>query len=191
MTESILILFCLLAATSSLLILFTNNPIHAIFFLILTVTILAIILLILGVEFFAMVLLIVYIGAIAVLFLFVIMFLKLKTTTYTHNVDKRFLYSNLITLYILVFTMLYLTKPFAPANNKSLVFTWNFAPTQVTNTEIFGYLLFPTHAALFIILTLVLIIALIGAMLLILTQTISTSRQQSKIKQLSQKSKIL
>lgn len=69
----IYIVISVLMVGSSLGILLSKNPVHSILYLILTFAWLAVVLISLGIEFLAMLVMIVYIGAIAVLFLFVVM----------------------------------------------------------------------------------------------------------------------
>ena len=59
---------------SAIMVIFSSNPVHAVFFLILVVLCLSSIFIGLGIEFLGVVLIVVYVGAIAVLFLFVIIF---------------------------------------------------------------------------------------------------------------------
>ena len=71
-------LFSSLALISGLMVIQARNPIHSVLFLILVFFNAAGLLLLLGLDFFALILLIVYVGAIAVLFLFVVMMLNIK-----------------------------------------------------------------------------------------------------------------
>lgn len=78
MTNYLLITFCFLALFCSLMVIASRNPIHSILYLILVFCNVTFVLIILGVEFIAIIFLIVYVGAIAVLFLFVVMMLNIK-----------------------------------------------------------------------------------------------------------------
>ncbi len=71
-------LFSSLALISGLMVIQARNPVHSVLFLILVFFNAAGLLLLLGLDFFALILLIVYVGAIAVLFLFVVMMLNIK-----------------------------------------------------------------------------------------------------------------
>ncbi|MBS4039200.1 MAG: NADH-quinone oxidoreductase subunit J, partial [Flavobacteriales bacterium] len=73
MESIIYILISILMIASSIGILVSRNPVHSILYLILTFSWLAVVLIMIGIEFLAMLVMIVYIGAIAVLFLFVVM----------------------------------------------------------------------------------------------------------------------
>lgn len=78
MTTILLFTFCGLAVIFSLLIIIVRNPIHSILYPIIVFCCVSLILIILGLEFSAIIFLIVYVGAIAVLFLFVVMMLNIK-----------------------------------------------------------------------------------------------------------------
>src|SRR4249919_2092432 len=70
-------LFATLTVTSALLVIFARNPVHSVLWLILAFFNAAGLMLILGAEFIAMLLVIVYVGAVAVLFLFIVMMLNI------------------------------------------------------------------------------------------------------------------
>lgn len=78
MTNYLLIVFSILAIFCSVMIIISKNPIHSILYLILVFCNITFIFIILGIEFLAITFLIVYVGAIAVLFLFVVMMLNIK-----------------------------------------------------------------------------------------------------------------
>ena len=78
LTNYLLIIFCLLALFCSFMVIASKNPIHSILYLILVFCNVTFVLILLGVEFIAIIFLIVYVGAIAVLFLFVVMMLNIK-----------------------------------------------------------------------------------------------------------------
>lgn len=78
MTNYLLVAFCTLAIFCSVMIIISKNPIHSILYLILVFCNITFVLIILGIEFLAITFLIVYVGAIAVLFLFVVMMLNIK-----------------------------------------------------------------------------------------------------------------
>jgi len=73
---------------SSIGILVSRNPVHSILYLILTFSWLAVVLIMIGIEFLAMLVMIVYIGAIAVLFLFVVMLLNIRIIELNQQVIK-------------------------------------------------------------------------------------------------------
>lgn len=78
MTNYLLLAFCCLSLVCGLLVIISKNPIHSILYLILVFCNVTFVMIILNVEFIAITFLIVYVGAIAVLFLFVVMMLNIK-----------------------------------------------------------------------------------------------------------------
>ena len=103
------ILFSLLyflILSSALLVIFSENSVYSVFFLILTFCNIILVLLILGAEFLAFLLLIVYVGAIAVLFLFVVMMLNIKNNS-SNNINFFYLYSFPILISFLFFVVDY------------------------------------------------------------------------------------
>ena len=79
-------LFSAILLLSSLMVISTKNPVHSVLFLILAFLNAAGIFVILHAEFLAMILIIVYVGAVAVLFLFVVMMLDFKTSLQKENI---------------------------------------------------------------------------------------------------------
>ena len=87
---SLLFFFSSFALASAAMVLRARNPVHAVLYLVLTFCQAAALLILLGLDFFAMLFLVVYVGAIAVLFLFVIMMLNVKVVE-IHDTTSRFL----------------------------------------------------------------------------------------------------
>lgn len=86
--QALLLVFSSLALASAAMVLRARNPVHAVLYLVLTFCQAAGLLVLLGLDFFAMLFLIVYVGAIAVLFLFVIMMLNVKVTEIHDNTSR-------------------------------------------------------------------------------------------------------
>ena len=78
MTESLFYFFSLITIISSFFVVFSSNPVHSVLFLIFSFFNIAVIFLLSDAEFIAMTLIIVYVGAVAVLFLFVVMMLNIN-----------------------------------------------------------------------------------------------------------------
>ena len=79
-------IFASIALISAGLVIRAKNPVHSVLFLILVFCNASGLLVLLGLDFFAMILLVVYVGAIAVLFLFVVMMLNIKVAEIHENV---------------------------------------------------------------------------------------------------------
>ena len=81
-------MFSLVALVSSFLVVTLKNPVHSVLFLILTFFNCSALFVLLGAEFLAMLLLLVYVGAVAVLFLFVVMMLNIDFSTLRKGMSK-------------------------------------------------------------------------------------------------------
>lgn len=186
--------FCLIFIIifNSLMIIFTANPIHSIFFLILVFIGSTVLLLLLGVEFIGMLFLIIYIGAITVLFLFVIMMLNVKIIEFN---EKFILYLPISIFLGLIFLIeiFYLIK-----NN---LVTWNFSSplshTELTQEEILSVItllnnvqqlavsLYSKFGYLFILSGIILLIAMLGAIVLTLHKHFKSKRQDYYIQNIT------
>lgn len=156
---------------SGLLVVNVSNPVHSIFFLVFLFLNSAVYLFLLRNEFLSIMFIIVYVGAIAVLFLFVIMMLNVKI------IELKMAYINYIPLSILVliFFMLEFTL-YIKLNNlivfslpfDSYVYWLNFYQYQLTNIHVFGFYLYNYYSLFFITSAFVLFVATLGAILLTL-----------------------
>nr|WAX04117.1 NADH dehydrogenase subunit 6 [Polysiphonia sp.] len=168
-------LFYFLISSSALCVIFSENSVYSIFFLILTFCNVIFLLLLLGAEFLAFLLLIVYVGAIAVLFLFVIMMLNIKTTKQI-PIKQFFVYYLpvifLLSLFILdsfweFFSFFDLLKNL----EAKLIFTnWISEFYNISNLNGIGNVLYTKYCFLFIIAGLVLLVAMIGVIVLTIHQ---------------------
>jgi len=166
-----LILFFLLLF--SFFVISSRNPIHSVLSLISVFLLSAILLLCLEVEFLALSFIIVYVGAIAILFLFVVMMLDIKIGDDSFNVLN---YGPLS--YFLSFIFLFeITKPlrdltFFSNSAFSTEYTWVnwFAEVEsIGNVQILGQLLYTYYFVFFLIAGLILFVAVLGALTLTLT----------------------
>lgn len=114
-TETLLFsLFSSLAILSGILVIRSKNPVHSVLFLILAFCSVSGLLLMLGLDFFAMVFLVVYVGAIAVLFLFVVMMLNIKTAEVSENVLRYLPIGGLIGLLFIFEVLLIVDSDLVP-----------------------------------------------------------------------------
>ena len=114
-TETLLFsLFSSLALLSGVLVIRSKNPVHSVLFLILAFCSVSGLLLMLGLDFFAMVFLVVYVGAIAVLFLFVVMMLNIKTAEVSENVLRYLPIGGLIGLLFILEVLLIVDSDLVP-----------------------------------------------------------------------------
>jgi NADH-quinone oxidoreductase subunit J len=141
---------------------FSLNPVESVLFLILCFYLSACILFIFNVEFLALTYVVVYVGAVAVLFLFVIMMLDIRVKQNFFNQYKNILYI-IFSLFIYVFILLLFSlfdKVFffeKTVSESSLLSIDNFS-----NIELFGQVLFNYYPISFLIAGLILLVALVG-----------------------------
>lgn len=182
----VLSLFIIVNLISSLV--FTvSNPVYAAFFLILTFLASAVILWILNSSFFALIYIIIYVGAIAVLFLFVIMMLEIKIVN--HRQVSNFNFLNNIFLYlILIFVPFFISFLISSSvlTENSLSFEEDFVLIFDSNLELpaLGQVLYNNYTICVIIGGLILLVAVLGSIVLTLNITIKqtkiTSRQLAR-----------
>ena len=184
----------LLILTASILInaamvILSKNPIHSILFLVLVFVSTTGLLLMLGVEFIAMLFLVVYVGAITVLFLFVIMMLNVKIIELNERLIRYLpmgLFIGLIffleIFYIIDSTLLNteLTNSSLSYNilNEYFNFNYNyFELKSFTNIQQVGNMLYTKFVYLFLLAGFILLIAMIGAIVLTLNQKFKNKQQ--------------
>lgn len=172
-------LFASLALLSAGLVIQVTNPVHSVLFLILVFFNSAGILLLLGLEFFAMTILIVYIGAIAVLFLFVVMMLNIKLESIVEH-KKRYLPIAAVLGGIFLFEMFSIIDALATLGSTlngltPEVVNWYDVYTTATNVESIGLCVYTFYSAYLLQGGLILLIAMVGAIAL-------THHQQTSIK---------
>ena len=168
-------LFSVVATASAVMVISSRNPVHSVLFLILTFFNAAGLFILAGAEFLALILVVVYVGAVAVLFLFVVMMLDVDFTELRRGMLSYLPIGGAIGMILLVELVLVLG-------------TWNFASeagkiaepiTQggVTNTEALGQILYTKYFFYFQAAGLVLLVAMIGAIVLTLRHKQGVKRQ--------------
>jgi NADH-quinone oxidoreductase subunit J len=157
-------MFALIAIASGVMVISARNPVHSVLFLILAFFNAAGLFVLLGAEFLAMILVIVYVGAVAVLFMFVVMMLDINF------VELRQGFLQYLPIGILVGVVLVIELGV-------IVGGWHFAPQAVgqiaqakpggiTNTHALGNIVYTDYIYLFQSAGIVLLIAMIGAIVL-------------------------
>jgi NADH-quinone oxidoreductase subunit J len=159
-------LFAFVAVASGVLVISAKNPVHSVLFLILAFFNAAGLFVLLGAEFLAMTLVVVYVGAVAVLFMFVVMMLDINFVEMRQGFLQYLPMGAVIGLVLLVELMV-------------VVGGWAFSPeaaalsaaptpeiTQMTNTHAIGSLLYTKYIYLFQAAGMVLLVAMIGAIVL-------------------------
>ena len=168
--------FSTVLIAAALAVVSARNPVHSVLFLILAFFNAAALFVLLGAEFLAMMLIVVYVGAVAVLFLFVVMMLDIDFTELRSGFLDYAPYGLIIGLIILgellVVGGAWVTLP--PAD----VVAANPTPTDITNTEALGRILYTRYVHVFQAAGMVLLVAMIGAIVLTLRQRAGVKRQK-------------
>lgn len=156
--------FSLLAIGSGLMVVFSRNPVHAVLWLILAFLSAAGLFVIQGAEFIAMLLIIVYVGAVAVLFLFVVMMLDVDFATLKAGMARYIPLGLLIGVVFLLILGIELSdwnsSEIAPDLRQAI------QPADIQNTEALGNVIYTKYVFLFQIAGLILLVAMIGAIVL-------------------------
>jgi len=171
------IAFYLLAAVtlvSAFLVVIGRNPVHSVLFLILTFFSAAGLFVLLGAEFLAMLLIVVYVGAVAVLFLFVVMMLDVDFSALRAGFASN-LPIGLGVGILLAGEMIFVA--ITVANNGVTRGAPMAAPGGVTNAEAIGRVLYTDYVYFFQASGLVLLVAMIGAIVLTLRHRANVKRQ--------------
>jgi len=168
-------LFAAVLLASAAMVVSARNPVHSVLFLILTFFNAAALFLIAGAEFLAMILVIVYVGAVAVLFLFVVMMLDVDFEQ-LRNGFQRYLPVGATVGAVLFIELATVMGGWQLAPG-SLQFHMSPAPSGISNTQALGQVLYTDYILPFQIAGLILMVAMIGAIVLTLRDR-KTSRHQ-------------
>jgi NADH-quinone oxidoreductase subunit J len=173
------IAFYLLAATTvvaGLAVITAKNPVHSVLFLITAFFSAAGLFVMMGAEFLAMILVVVYVGAVAVLFLFVVMMLDVDFTALRQGF-ARYLPVGALVAAVLTVEMIFVATSVA-ANGAAANSTGPAANVgSVTNAEAIGRVLYTDYVYFFQAAGLVLLVAMIGAIVLTLKHREGVKRQ--------------
>jgi NADH-quinone oxidoreductase subunit J len=171
------ITFYLLAATtlvSGLAVISARNPVHSVLFLITAFFSAAGLFVLLGAEFLAMILVIVYVGAVAVLFLFVVMMLDVDFAALRQGF-VRYLPLGAVVAGVLVVEMIGVAA--SVARHGAAAGSTGPATASVTNAQAIGAVLYTDYVYYFQAAGLVLLVAMIGAIVLTLKHRVGVKRQ--------------
>ncbi len=171
-------LFAAVLVFAAVMVVAARNPVHSVLFLILAFFNAAALFLLLGAEFLAMILLIVYVGAVAVLFLFVVMMLDINFAALREGALRYLPFGALVGLILLaelIFVVAaWRVTPAIDAAARTAV----DAPGAMTNTEALGSLLYTDYIYVFQASGLILLVAMIGAIVLTLRHRPGVKRQK-------------
>jgi NADH-quinone oxidoreductase subunit J len=171
-------LFALVAVASGVMVVSAKNPVHSVLFLILAFFNSAGLFVLLGAEFLAMILVIVYVGAVAVLFLFVVMMLDIDFAELRSGFMRYLPIGGLVGFILLAELMLIFgTWVIAPGVIGLGAAPLPPAAAAMSNTRALGDLLYTRYIFAFQVAGLILLVAMIGAIVLTLRQRVGVRRQ--------------
>ena len=168
-------LFAAVCVASAVMVIVSRNPVHSVLFLILAFVNAAGLFVLMGAEFLAMILIVVYVGAVAVLFLFVIMMLDVDFAQLREGFIE-YLPVGLVVGGIFLFELLLTVGVWVMNPTASKTIT-SPIPPNVSNTEALGLVLYTKYIHYFQLAGLVLLVAMIGAIVLTLRHKANVKRQ--------------
>tara|TARA_B100001123_G_C15227817_1_gene993907 strand:- start:714 stop:1331 length:618 start_codon:yes stop_codon:yes gene_type:complete len=169
--------FSTIAVLSALMVISAKNPVHSVLFLILSFVNAAALFVLLGAEFLAMILIVVYVGAVAVLFLFVVMMLDINYIKLREGFLQYLPFGALlgvvlfIELGMLIFINISGEKNLVEFSNKPIF-------NEVENTKSLGIVLYTKYFYLFQISGVILLVAMIGSIVLTLRERSGVRKQK-------------
>jgi NADH-quinone oxidoreductase subunit J len=170
--------FSAILVASGLMVISARNPVHSVLFLILAFFNAAGLFVLLGAEFLAMILVVVYVGAVAVMFMFVVMMLDINFVELRQGFLRYLPVGALIGLILLVELLLILGSwTLAPDATVAEATAMMPPPAEITNTHALGRLIYTHYIYLFQAAGLILLIAMIGAIVLTHRQRPGVRRQ--------------
>jgi NADH-quinone oxidoreductase subunit J len=171
-------LFAATAVASGVMVISARNPVHSVLFLILAFFNSAGLFVLIGAEFLAMILVVVYVGAVAVLFLFVVMMLDINFTELREGFLQYLPIGALIGI-ILAAELILVFGSWVVSPEAAQTLTAPTLPADgVTNTQALGQLIYTDYIYLFQSAGLILLVAMIGAIVLTLRHRPDVRRQK-------------
>ena len=172
-------LFAAVCVASAVMVIVSRNPVHSVLFLILAFVNAAGLFILMGAEFLGMMLIVVYVGAVAVLFLFVIMMLDVDFVELREGFIQ-YLPIGIVIGGIFLFELLLVVGAWVinPQVTKTITAA---IPTNVSNTEALGLVLYTKYIHYFQLSGMILLVAMIGAIVLTLRHKVSVKRQDINV----------
>ena len=178
--------FSIIAVISAIMVTVSKNTVHSVFFLILDFISISCLFIMIGAEFLGMIMLIVYVGAVAVLFLFVVMMLNVaqqKNQWFNSEENSGHIPIGLIISTIIFFELIIVIggwryKPDLSNSNNLLKIS------EISNTHSLGQILYTDYIHIFQISGMILLVAMVGAIVLTFRKRESV-KKQSYLKQIS------
>ena len=172
-------IFSFIAISSAIMVTASKNTVHSVFFLILDFITISCLFIMIGAEFLGMIMLIVYVGAVAVLFLFVVMMLNVaqqKKDWFTSTESSKHIPIGVLISVIIFFELIVVIGgwKFKPGIVSSISLPLNI---EVTNTHEIGNFLYTDYIHLFQLSGIILLVAMIGAIVLTFRERHGLKRQ--------------
>jgi NADH-quinone oxidoreductase subunit J len=187
MSNTLFYIFAFVTLLAAIMVITVVNPVHSVLFLVLVFLNAAGMLFVLQLEFIPLTFIIVYVGAIAILFLFVVMMLDIKVTSKSNDFFKYLPIGSLVGGLFIFEVLNTLNYSFIVPNKSDTVNTfisWISTVDKVTNLEALGQLLYTYYFIYFLISGIILLVAMLGAIVLTL-QFNKTVKNQLIFRQLS------
>ena len=182
MTTTLFYIFSTVTILSSFFVVFSSNPVHSVLFLIFSFFNVAVIFLLSDAEFIAMTLVIVYVGAVAVLFLFVVMMLNINEVLVKEGFLRYFpLGLLLMSIFLTELIVVFKDLDFFSSNNSGISIS-NLLDQGQENTKSIGLFLYTDFFIIFQISGYLLLVAMIGAIVLAYDNQLGV-KSQSILKQ--------
>ena len=178
--------FSLIAIISAFMVTVSKNTVHSVFFLILDFISISCLFIMIGAEFLGMIMLIVYVGAVAVLFLFVVMMLNVamqKNQWFSARENSKHIPMGLIVSVIIFFELIIVIGGWKYKPNLVSAISLNI-DQSTTNTHSLGFVLYTDYIHIFQLSGMILLVAMIGAIVLTYRKR-SGVKRQSYIRQIS------
>ena len=172
--------FAFIAIFSAIMVTVSKNTVHSVFFLILDFISVSCLFIMIGAEFLGMIMLIVYVGAVAVLFLFVVMMLNVaqqKKQWFSSTESSKHIPLGVLISVIIFFELIIVVGgwKFKPEVDSSISLAFNDA--NISNTHSIGNVLYTDYIHLFQLSGMILLVAMIGAIVLTFRKRSGLKRQ--------------
>jgi NADH-quinone oxidoreductase subunit J len=171
--------FAALTVASAFMVISSRNPVYSVLFLILAFFSAAGLFVLLGAEFLAMILVVVYVGAVAVLFLFVVMMLDVDFVELRQGVLQYLPVGAAIGILLLIELIMVLGATVLSTGELAKVATPT--PSGMANVTALGQVIYTKYAYVFEVSGLVLLVAMIGAIVLTMRHKVGVKRQDISV----------
>jgi NADH-quinone oxidoreductase subunit J len=172
-------IFSLIAIVSAIMVTVSKNTVHSVFFLILDFISISCLFIMIGAEFLGMIMLIVYVGAVAVLFLFVVMMLNVaqqKNQWFSAGESSKHIPVGLIISVIIFFELIIVIGGWKYKPDLVSAMSLNI-DSSISNTHAIGYVIYTDYIHIFQLSGMILLVAMIGAIVLTFRKRSGVKRQ--------------